>query len=197
MSRAHAQEVGGHAAQDAEVARARATTCTYTVNLSLYPALVDLGCRRIGSGLWYLSAVQLPCHGVIPLVLIVTGAIGCEPTFKPNGSLMIQDRDFEPVACHVLVNCFGFVLQNAAGVRLEMRLPPAILNAWQSVRGVPEVRFVPSAGAPAVNLGACGMLTLTGQGYHGGGKRAASGHLSLSCSGGMVVKGDLTFSGCF
>ena len=140
---------------------------------------------------------RLTYHGFIPLVLVVTGAIGCEPRFKPNGSLMIQDRDFEPVACHVLVNCFGIVLQNAAGARLEMRLPPAVLNAWRSISGVPEVRFTPSAGATPLNLGACGMLTLTGEGYHGQGKRAASAHASLSCSGGVTVKGNLTFSGCF
>jgi hypothetical protein len=133
----------------------------------------------------------------IAIALLGTGAVGCEPTFKPKGTLLIQDADFGPIACHVLVNDFGVSLENASGARLELTLPPARLDAWQSVDGVIRARFAPSSGALALDLGACGALKLTGEGYHGQRKRAASGQASLSCSGGVPVKGNFTFSGCF
>ena len=133
----------------------------------------------------------------IAMALLGAGAIGCEPTFKSKGTLRIQDADFGPIACHVLVNDFGIALESAPGARLELTLPPARLDAWRSVKGVPRARFTRSNGAATLDLGACGALTLTGEGYHGQHKRAASGQASLSCSGDVTVKGDFTFSGCF
>ncbi len=125
------------------------------------------------------------------------GVIGCEPTFKPSGMLLVEDVDFRPIACHVMVNTFGIAFENATGARLELLLPPTRLDAWRSTGGVPQARFIPNDGVSALNLGACGALTLTGEGYHGQTKRAVSGKASLSCSSGVTVTGNLTFSGCF
>ena len=137
------------------------------------------------------------CNTRIAIVLLEIGAVGCEPTFKSQGTLLIQDADFRPISCHVLVEDFGIALQDAPGARLELSLPPARLDAWRSVSGVPRARFMPSNNARVLDPGACGTLTLTGEGYHGQGKRAVSGQVSLSCSGEVTVRGDFTFSGCF
>jgi hypothetical protein len=58
------------------------------------------------------------------------------------------------------------------------------------------VRWSAPGRAPAP-LGPCGSLTMRGEGYHGSGKRAASGRLSLSCRGEVAISGDIDFSGCF
>lgn len=119
----------------------------------------------------------------------------CAPTFKPTGSLTIDGASFTPVRCQVLTRG-GIELADARGARLELSLPPARLDAWKDISGNPTATYAPSGGT-AVVLGACGSLTLTGEGYHGSGKRAASGTMSLDCAGGVTVKGDLSFTGCF
>jgi len=122
-------------------------------------------------------------------------ACACQPTFEPAGSLSIDGATFTPTACRVLTRG-GIELSDASGARLELSLPPARLEAFKDLSGSPIARYTPS-GRSAVELGACGSLTLTGEGYHGSGKRAASGTTSLDCSGGVTLKGDLSFTGCF
>ena len=132
------------------------------------------------------------------LVVVASLCAACEPTFKPEGgSITIDGAAFRPTACHVLAGTTGGIaLSDAAGVRLELTLPPTRLDAFQEVHATSRVRYqVP--GKPAVDLGACGELVLRGEGYHAQSKRAASGWMTLSCSGTATVKGDLTFAGCF
>jgi hypothetical protein len=90
-----------------------------------------------------------------------------------------------------------FELADRSGTRVELTLPPATLKAFRDIDGTPSVKVEPGPGRPAVVVGACGSLTLTGQGYHGSGKRAARGRMSLDCGGPLPVTGDLSFTGCF
>jgi hypothetical protein len=47
-----------------------------------------------------------------------------------------------------------------------------------------------------LDVGLCGTLVLTGEGFHASGKRAVKGRLSLACAA-SEVRGDFTFEGCF
>jgi hypothetical protein len=119
----------------------------------------------------------------------------CQPEFEPTGSLMVDSMRFEPTACHVLT-CGGIVLQNASGSRLELSIPPTRIDAFEDIATNPSAKWV-APGKPAVELGPCGSMTLTGEGYHGSGKRAVSGRATLSCTKDVSVVGSLSFSGCF
>jgi hypothetical protein len=132
-------------------------------------------------------------------LLVVFGAcalVGCEPTFSSEGSLSIDDADFRPVRCRVLVGATGIELEDASHTRLELTLPPARLDAFKETSGSPRARYDVAGKAP-VSFGPCGSLTMRGEGYHGGGKRAASGKLTLACAGGAKASGDVVFRGCF
>ncbi len=120
---------------------------------------------------------------------------GCAPNFEPHGSVRIDGVPFEPVKCHVLPSG-GIQLYDAVGQKLELALPPMRLDAFRQIRGTPSATFLKS-GAPGVSVGACGELVLTGEGYHGGGRRAASGSVSLDCAGPPRVEARLEFQGCF
>jgi hypothetical protein len=133
------------------------------------------------------------CIGFVVCVL----CNGCEPTFAPTGSLAIDGAPFTPTTCHVLVRATGIELVDAGGTRVELDLPPATLRAFEDVGGTPSVTIDRGAGRPAVSMSTCGTMTLTGEGYHGSGKRAASGRMSLDCAGAASVEGELSFSGCF
>ena len=100
------------------------------------------------------------------LTLVLVACAGCRPTFKADGTLVVNGATFQPVACQVLApRATGVGLTDSKGTELELMLPP---------------------------------MTLKGEGYHGEGKRAASGTASLECSAGRsTVRGDLTFTGCF
>jgi type 1 fimbria pilin len=129
---------------------------------------------------------------LVASLLVIAGA-GCRPKFAPHGELTLSGEPFRPTACRVLVGATGVELADAAGSRLELVLPPQTLDAFRDVKGTPRAQLTRPSGA-RVDLGACGALTLTGEGYHGEGRRAASGHLVLACDGGA---GTLDFEGCF
>jgi type 1 fimbria pilin len=132
------------------------------------------------------------------LLLAAASAAGCAPRFQGDSSITIDGAAFQPTMCNVLAGAQGgIVLVDAAGTRLTLGLPPARLDAWREIAGAPHARLEPAGGKPPVDLGACGSLTLRGEGYHGSGRRAASGNASLSCSGGAAVRGDIHFTGCF
>ncbi len=133
----------------------------------------------------------------VPIFFLVAAMSGCKPTFKQSGSIRVDGAPFQPIACHVLTRCQGIELINEVADRLELTLPPARLEAWRELKGTPGLRYLPGAGKTPVDLGTCGSLTLTGEGYHEPRGRAASGSISLSCSGAVTVRGDLEFSGCF
>jgi len=119
----------------------------------------------------------------------------CEPKFEPSGSLTVDSMSFEPSICHVLTSG-GIVLENSSGSRLQLSMPPTRIDAFKDIVTTPDARWQ-TAARPPVELGTCGSMTLTGEGYHGSGKRAVSGRLTLSCSGDVTVKGSLAFTGCF
>jgi hypothetical protein len=131
------------------------------------------------------------------MALAVAMAAGCTPTFEPKGTLWIERAPFHPIACHVLTCGTGIELRDANHNRLEIRIPPQTLNAWQTIGGSATARWIAGSSGATVDLGSCGSLTLRGEGYHGSGRRAASGHVSLSCSGTVAAAGALDFSGCF
>jgi hypothetical protein len=132
------------------------------------------------------------------LTLVLVACAGCRPTFKADGTLVVNGATFRPVACQVLApRATGVGLTDSKGNQLELMLPPMTLRAWEAISGAPSVALT-LPGEASVNLGLCGTLTLKGEGYHGEGKRAASGTASLECSAGRsTVRGDLTFTGCF
>lgn len=140
--------------------------------------------RRTSDG--RLFVVALSC---------ATLALACQPKFEPKGSLTIDGAAFSPTSCQVLSGHSSIELADAKGARLGLSLPPQNLNAFQDISGTPSASYT-APGGQTVELGACGSLTLTGEGYHGSGKRAASGKMSLSCASPKVA-GELSFSGCF
>jgi hypothetical protein len=129
------------------------------------------------------------------LALLTLAASACQPKFEPSGSLTIDSMRYEPTTCHVLTSG-GIVLQNATGSRLELSMPPARIDAFRDIDITPRAKWVVPGKRP-VELGPCGSMTLTGEGYHGSGKRAVSGRATLDCSGDVSVKGSLSFTGCF
>lgn len=132
------------------------------------------------------------------VAVLLLACAGCQPTFESEGTLTVGGTTFRPVACHVLApRATGVALNDSEGRSLELTLPPAILDAWRELRGTPSTALT-LPGQPPTDLGPCGLLTLEGEGYHGQGKRAASGTASLDCAvGAAAVQGTLTFSGCF
>lgn len=118
--------------------------------------------------------------------------IACAPKFKSEGSLTVGGAPFAPASCRVMAESFGVEL-SAGAARVELTLPPRNLNAFQEVNGTPHVRIAP-AGQAVRDLGSCGSLILKGEGYHGDGRRAVSGHVSLACPD---ASGELDFTGCF
>jgi hypothetical protein len=130
-------------------------------------------------------------------ILLLGSAVGCKPTFEiKTGALEVAGKPFAPSACHVLTCPGGIELLDSVGARLELALPPARLDAWRDIGGVARVRLAP-AGEPETDLGSCGSAILTGEGYHGEGRRAASGKVSLECHGPPTAQGVLAFTGCF
>lgn len=125
--------------------------------------------------------------------LVLGGAVACAPRFQSGGSLAVDGAAFAPATCHVHTGCATVELTDAGGNRLGLSIPPQRLDAWQSIGGTPEVAWTPAGGARQA-LGTCGSLQLTGEGYHGSGKRAASGRVVLACP---RVSGALDFTGCF
>lgn len=138
-----------------------------------------------------------PARLAVSLGLCGLLAAGCKPSFESEGALSIDGQPFRPTRCRVLVDATGIELANETGRRLELTLPPATLRAWREIHGTPTVKLHAAAGAPATDLGPCGSLTMAGEGYHEPNRRAASGRLSLSCSGAASLQGELRFSGCF
>lgn len=133
------------------------------------------------------------------VVLVVFGAcalLGCEPTFSSEGSLSIDDAEFIPVRCHVLTGATGIELEDASSTRLSLTLPLTRLDAFKETSGAPRARYDVAGKAP-ITFGPCGSLTMRGEGYHGGGKRAASGKLTFACAGGAKASGEVVFRGCF
>jgi hypothetical protein len=119
----------------------------------------------------------------------------CQPKFERSGSLTVDSMSFEPSTCHVLTSG-GIVLENASGSRLQLSMPPTRIDAFKDIVVTPAAQWQTKV-RPLVELGPCGTMTLTGEGYHGSGKRAVSGRLALDCAGEVSVKGSLSFSGCF
>jgi hypothetical protein len=127
---------------------------------------------------------------------LLVALVGCEPKFEPSGSLTIDGAPFQPTLCQVLAGETGIELTDAAGARLKLTLPPVTLEAFREIGGTPSATFEAS-GKAVVTSASCGTLKLRGEGYHGSGKRAASGALSLSCTGPLTATGTLSFTGCF
>ena len=142
---------------------------------------------------------MLKAYALVVILVAAAGAclVGCAPKFESQGALSIGGAPFRPTVCHVLTSCTGIELSDGTGARLTLTLPPQRLDAFEDITGVPSLTFDPGAGKPPFAASACGSLTLTGEGYHGSGKRAASGRAELSCSGDSEVQGDLKFKGCF
>jgi hypothetical protein len=128
---------------------------------------------------------------------MILAAAGCKPTFEPTGTMSIGGAPFHPTACHVLTCETGVELIDPNRGRLELTLPPQPLKAWQTIGGGASARWIAGSNSAPVGLGACASLTMRGEGYHGSGRRAASGHASLSCTGAVAAAGTLDFSGCF
>lgn len=123
-------------------------------------------------------------------------ALGCQPELTSKGSLSVDGVAFAPTVCQVVAGRTAIELGDGKGTLLELSLPPARLDAFKDVSGTPNAKLTRPGGTSA-DLGACGSLTLTGEGYHGSGKRAASGHATLSCGSTPKVEGELSFTGCF
>lgn len=145
---------------------------------------------------WYCHAMNR-FGRVVPVALFAWALSTCKPAFKHAGSISVDGESFQPEACHILSTCTGIALIGATGDRLELRLPAARVEAWRDTKGPPRVTFTPKTGKAATELAPCGLLVLTGEGYHEPKGRAASGHIHLSCSGDVTVQADLEFSGCF
>lgn len=138
--------------------------------------------------------------GSFPSLLALVAALllgGCEPDFVPTGTVTVDGVSFLPDDCRVLTCPTGIELRETGGGRLRLGLPPQRLDAFREISGRPTVSYFTRAGGPAREFGTCGSLTLTGEGYHGGGRRAASGRVTLDCSGPPRVTGSLSFTGCF
>lgn len=131
-------------------------------------------------------------------VATVFGSTACRPTFESQGTVTIDGTAFAPKDCRVLApRATGVALGDSTGRWLTLALPPMTLKAWRQIDGTPSAALT-RPGQPDVELGPCGVLTLRGEGYHGEGKRAASGNAALECSAaGAEVKGVLSFTGCF
>jgi hypothetical protein len=119
---------------------------------------------------------------------------GCRPEFKPEGTLTVGGTPFLPVQCHALGTQLGIELVSDSGRKIRLVLPPARLDAFREIKGEPHFTAESPVGEPPVEREACATLMLRGEGYHGEGKRAVSGQLSLACE---AAQGELTFSGCF
>ncbi|MBI2377008.1 MAG: hypothetical protein HYV07_23610 [Deltaproteobacteria bacterium] len=119
----------------------------------------------------------------------------CAPKFEGSGKLHAGGDELHPSLCRVLVQATGIELSDDFGSKLKVTIPPARIEAFREITGPASISYDGRGGhsvAPS-----CGTLSLRGQGYHGGGRRAASGKLSLSCSGPPAVAGDFEFEGCF
>ncbi|MEW5850201.1 MAG: hypothetical protein AB2A00_15540 [Myxococcota bacterium] len=132
------------------------------------------------------------------LLTLVGGLVtlACEPKFEPHGTLTIQGKTFQPTRCHVVPSPAGIALRDENGAQLDLAFAPTRVDAFTDYSFTPVATFNPGQGAPVLPLGVCGTLKLRGEGYHGSGKRAVSGHVSLACSGGTTL-GTLEFTGCF
>jgi hypothetical protein len=140
---------------------------------------------------------KIAVNGCACAAVVALGLVGaCRPTFEARASLMLDGATWQPRECHVQSRCTGIELVDDRQRRLELTIPPQTLFAWQQIGGAAQVRWL-EAGRPPVGLGACGSLTLRGQGYHGAGKRAASGQALVDCRGPVAVRGDIDFVGCF
>lgn len=133
---------------------------------------------------------------IVLVLFCVLLTAACEPKFKSRGALTIQGETFQPTSCQVTLAPGGITLGNADGAQLALVIPPTRVDAFRSYSFTPTVTFQARQDAPGRALGTCGTLTLRGEGYHGYGKRAVSGRVSLVCSGG-ATSGYLEFSGCF
>lgn len=131
------------------------------------------------------------------LAMATLALAGCAPKLKRSGKLWVDGLEYKPDTCHVLTDRTGIQLVDVTGVRLELALPPARLDFMSEISGTPHVTYVGGPAKPMLDLGTCGTLTMRGEGYHGSGRRAASGRMSLVCSGAASVSGELTFEGCF
>jgi hypothetical protein len=127
-------------------------------------------------------------------------AASCAPTFDAQSALVIDGAPYQPTACQVHAGAYGGVtFIDAHGARLTLALPPQRLDFAGEIGGTPEVRWEPQTNEikPALEVGTCGSVTLRGEGYHGQGRRAASGHATLGCTAGAKISGEIRWSGCF
>ena len=128
----------------------------------------------------------------LPWLLLLSLA-ACQPSFSSRGSFTVEGAAFTPTRCRVLApEATGVALTDAQGRELRVALPPVTLKAFEEVSGTPTVTL--QTGDTKRDLGPCGAAKLVGEGYHGGGRRAAKGELKLECAG---LSGTLDFSGCF
>jgi hypothetical protein len=139
---------------------------------------------------------RLAGFGTCPATALLLVLVGCRPAFEATGTLSIDGVPWRPNECHVLTRCTGIELVDAQHRRIELTMRPQALNAWRRISGSANVRWSDAGRAPS-ELGQCGDLTMRGEGYHGDGKRAASGRVSFACTGKVVARGALDFSGCF
>jgi hypothetical protein len=128
-----------------------------------------------------------------PVVLLVIRLL---PSFRHSGSLVVGEVPFEPAECHVLAGEAGIELSDVNGTRISLGLPASRSGpgAWATVGGA--ARVTRTLAGQSLDVGLCGTLVLTGEGFHASGKRAVKGRLSLACAA-SEVRGDLTFEGCF
>jgi len=126
------------------------------------------------------------CSAVAWLVLS-----GCQPTFEATGALTVNGESFTPAKCRAMSEATGIEVVTPSGGTVQLTLPPQTVKAFETVRG--DVTVTPGGDGPRPSS-PCGTLELRGEGYHGGGRRAVSGKVSLRCE---QAQGELTFSGCF
>jgi hypothetical protein len=131
---------------------------------------------------------------MVVVAALVALVAGCAPKFEPKGTVSVHGVPFHPTTCHLLGTPTGVVLIDADDARLELALSPSRLEMGQITTGAPHVTFTDPHAATR-DLGRCGSLELMGEGYHGDGKRAVSGHAHLACADGTDA--DLEFTGCF
>ena len=124
-------------------------------------------------------------------------ALSCAPKFKPTGGgLTVHGALVQVDQCHVLAPDQGGVeLGSASGIRIQLSMLPARLDAQKEMGGPVDVQVLVPPATDFQELGKCGSMTLRGEGYHSEGRRAMSGTASLSC--GTEAIGGLSFSGCF
>jgi hypothetical protein len=128
--------------------------------------------------------------------MLAIGAGACEPRFQGSGKLTIDGAVFVPTTCHRSSCGVGIELGDAAGARLQLVLPPQVLDAWSELSGQSEVKLQKSPGESMSELGTCGTLTMRGEGYHDQRGRAASGHVTVACASPTAVQGEYKFRGC-